>query len=106
MFAGRASGDATVVNIALPSAQRALGFPNADRQWIVTAYALAFGGLLLLGGRIGDMSSRKRVFISGLLGFAGSSALGGAATSFGLLVTARTLQGRSARSWPRLPSAP
>jgi EmrB/QacA subfamily drug resistance transporter len=85
--------DATVVNIALPSAQRALGFPNADRQWIVTAYALAFGGLLLLGGRIGDMFSRKRVFIAGLLGFAGSSALGGAATSFGLLVTARSLQG-------------
>ena len=85
--------DATVVNIALPSAQRALGFPNADRQWIVTAYALAFGGLLLLGGRIGDMFSRKKVFITGLLGFAGSSALGGAATSFGLLVTARTLQG-------------
>ena len=85
--------DATVVNIALPSAQRALGFPNADRQWIVTAYALAFGGLLLLGGRIGDMFSRKKVFITGLLGFAGSSALGGAATSFGLLVTARSLQG-------------
>ena len=85
--------DATVVNIALPSAQRALGFPNADRQWIVTAYALAFGGLLLLGGRIGDMFSRKRVFITGLLGFAGSSALGGAATSFALLVTARSLQG-------------
>jgi EmrB/QacA subfamily drug resistance transporter len=85
--------DATVVNIALPSAQRALGFPNADRQWIVTAYALAFGGLLLLGGRIGDMFSRKRVFIIGLLGFAGSSALGGAATSFALLVTARSLQG-------------
>ena len=85
--------DATVVNIALPSAQRALGFPNADRQWIVTAYALAFGGLLLLGGRIGDMFNRKRVFITGLLGFAGSSALGGAATSFALLVTARSLQG-------------
>jgi EmrB/QacA subfamily drug resistance transporter len=85
--------DATIVNIALPSAQLALGFPNADRQWIVTAYALSFGGLLLLGGRIGDMFSRKRVFITGLLGFAGSSALGGAATSFALLVTARSLQG-------------
>ena len=71
--------DATVVNIALPSAQHALGFPNGDRQWVVTAYALAFGSLLLLGGRLGDMFSRKRVFITGLIGFALSSALGGAA---------------------------
>jgi EmrB/QacA subfamily drug resistance transporter len=85
--------DATIVNIALPSAQRALGFPNSDRQWVVTAYALAFGSLLLLGGRLGDMFSRKRVFIIGLAGFAISSALGGAATSFEMLVTARTLQG-------------
>jgi EmrB/QacA subfamily drug resistance transporter len=85
--------DATVVNIALPSAQHALGFPNSDRQWVVTAYALAFGSLLLLGGRLGDMFSRKRVFIAGLIGFALSSALGGAAVSFGMLVTARTLQG-------------
>jgi EmrB/QacA subfamily drug resistance transporter len=85
--------DATVVNIALPSAQHALGFPNGDRQWVVTAYALAFGSLLLLGGRIGDMFSRKWVFVTGLVGFSVSSALGGAATSFGMLVTARTLQG-------------
>ena len=85
--------DATVVNIALPSAQHALGFPNSDRQWMVTAYALAFGSLLLVGGRIGDMFSRKRVFITGLAGFALASALGGAATSFGTLVLARTLQG-------------
>src|SRR5437763_6580512 len=85
--------DATVVNIALPSAQHALGFPDSDRQWVVTAYALAFGSLLLLGGRLGDMFSRKRVFITGLAGFAISSALGGAAASFGMLVTARTLQG-------------
>ena len=62
--------DATVVNIALPSAQHALGFPNSDRQWVVTAYALAFGSLLLLGGRLGDMFSRKWVFITGLVGFA------------------------------------
>jgi MFS family permease len=55
--------DATIVNIALPSAQHSLGFPNSDRQWVVTAYALAFGSLLLPGGRIGDMFSRKRVFI-------------------------------------------
>src|ERR1700722_5609256 len=85
--------DSTVVNIALPSAQRALGFPNGDRQWVVTAYALAFGSLLLLGGRLGDMFSRKRVFITGLIGFAVASALGGAATSFSMLVIARTLQG-------------
>src|SRR5271155_5528360 len=85
--------DSTVVNIALPSAQRALGFANADRQWVVTAYALAFGSLLLVGGRLGDMFSRKRVFITGLIGFALSSALGGAAQSFGMLVAARTLQG-------------
>ena len=85
--------DSTVVNIALPSAQRALDFPNSDRQWVVTAYALAFGSLLLVGGRLGDMFSRKRVFITGLIGFALSSALGGAATSFGMLVAARTLQG-------------
>src|SRR5450432_2126274 len=85
--------DATIVNIALPSAQRALAFPNSDRQWIVTAYALAFGSLLLLGGRLGDMFSRKRVFITGMIGFAASSALGGAAVSFVMLVTARALQG-------------
>src|ERR1700683_1023374 len=85
--------DATVVNLALPSAQHALGFPNSDRQWVVTAYALAFGSLLLLGGRLGDMFSRKRIFIIGQAGFALSSALGGAATSFEMLVAARTLQG-------------
>ena len=85
--------DSTVVNIALPSAQRALGFPNSDRQWVVTAYALAFGSLLLLGGRLGDMYSRKWIFITGLIGFALSSALGGAAVSFEMLVAARALQG-------------
>jgi EmrB/QacA subfamily drug resistance transporter len=85
--------DATIVNIALPSAQQSLGFPNSDRQWVVTAYALAFGSLLLPGGRIGDMFSRKWVFITGLVGFAVSSAIGGAAGSFEMLVTARTLQG-------------
>ncbi|MGD0066779.1 MAG: DHA2 family efflux MFS transporter permease subunit [Streptosporangiaceae bacterium] len=85
--------DSTIVNIALPSAQHSLGFANSERQWVITAYALAFGSLLLLGGRLGDMYSRKRVFITGLIGFALSSALGGAATSFGMLVAARTLQG-------------
>src|SRR5258708_8030991 len=74
--------DATVVNIALPSAQHALGFSNNDRQWVVTTYALAFGSLLLLGGRIGDMFSRKRVFITGLAGFAVASAIAGASVPF------------------------
>jgi len=85
--------DSTIVNIALPSAQHALGFANSDRQWVVTAYALAFGSLLLVGGRLGDMFSRKWVFITGLAGFALASALGGAAVSFEMLVAARALQG-------------
>src|ERR1700754_2235530 len=71
--------DATIVNIALPSAQRALDISDADRQWVVTAYTLAFGGLLLLGGRIADYWGRKKLFIIGLIGFAAASALGGAA---------------------------
>jgi EmrB/QacA subfamily drug resistance transporter len=85
--------DATVVNIALPSAQKALHFTNDNRQWIVTAYALAFGSLLLLGGRISDLFGRKWTFVIGLLGFAGASAVGGAAQSFGMLVGARAVQG-------------
>ncbi|GLK18312.1 MFS transporter [Herbiconiux flava] len=85
--------DATVVNIALPSTQADLGFSDGDRQWIVTAYSLAFGSLLLLGGRLSDLMGRKRAFIIGLIGFAAASALGGAADSFGLLVAARALQG-------------
>ena len=85
--------DATIVNIALPSAQRSLEFSDESRQWVVTAYALAFGSLLLLGGRIGDLFGRKRVFIAGLIGFAVASAIGGAAESFGVLVASRALQG-------------
>jgi EmrB/QacA subfamily drug resistance transporter len=85
--------DNTVVNIALPTAQRALGFSNADRQWVVTAYALAFGSLLLLGGRIGDLFGRKRTLIIGLAGFAVASAIGGASVNFPMLVIARTVQG-------------
>ena len=85
--------DSTIVNIALPSAQQALGFSDSDRQWVVTAYALAFGSLLLVGGRLGDMYSRKWVFITGLIGFAVASAIGGAAVSFEMLVAARALQG-------------
>jgi EmrB/QacA subfamily drug resistance transporter len=85
--------DATVVNIALPATQADLGFSNGDRQWIVTAYSLAFGSLLLLGGRLSDLMGRKRTFIIALIGFAAASALGGAAQSFGMLVGARALQG-------------
>src|SRR5256714_4504126 len=85
--------DATIVNIALPSAQKALAFSNDNRQWIVTAYALAFGSLLLLGGRISDLFGRKWTFIIGLLGFAGASAVAGAAQSFGMLVGARAVPG-------------
>jgi len=85
--------DGTVVNIALPSAQRALHFDNGDRQWIITGYALAFGSLLLLGGKLSDLFGRKVTFIAGLVGFALASALGGAADSFGVLVAARVCQG-------------
>jgi EmrB/QacA subfamily drug resistance transporter len=85
--------DATIVNIALPSAQHALGFSDSSRQWIVTAYALAFGSLLLVGGRVGDLFGRKRALIIGLSGFAVMSALGGFAQSFGVLVVARAMQG-------------
>jgi MFS family permease len=87
--------DATVVNIALPSAQASLGFADVDRQWVVTAYTLALGGLLLLGGRIADSVAvgRRRALVIGLVGFAAASALSGAAASLGMLVGARALQG-------------
>jgi EmrB/QacA subfamily drug resistance transporter len=85
--------DATVVNIALPSAQHALAFSNADRQWVVTAYSLAFGSLLLLGGRLSDLLGRKRMLIIGMVGFAAASALGGAATGFAMLAAGRAIQG-------------
>src|SRR6201996_4240486 len=85
--------DATIVNIALPSAQRALHFSNDNRQWVITAYALAFGRLLLLGGKLGDLFGRKWTLIGGLAGFATASAIGGLAQSFGMLVGARALQG-------------
>jgi MFS family permease len=85
--------DATIVNIALPSAQRDLGISDANRQWVVTAYALAFGGLLLFGGRIADRWGRRRAFLIGLIGFAVASALGGAAVNTGMLLGARALQG-------------
>jgi EmrB/QacA subfamily drug resistance transporter len=85
--------DTTIVNVALPSAQRALHFSNDNRQWIVTAYALAFGSLLLLGGRLGDLFGRKWTLIGGLVGFSIASAVGGAAGSFAMLVGARAAQG-------------
>ena len=85
--------DATIVNIALPSAQKSLGFTNDNRQWIVTAYSLAFGSLLLLGGRLSDVFGRKWTFITGLLGFAAASAIGGTAQNFEVLVASRAAQG-------------
>ena len=83
----------TIVNIALPSAQHDLGFSTDSRQWVITAYALAFGSLLLLGGRLSDVAGRRRTLLIGLLGFAAASAAGGAATGFAMLVTARAAQG-------------
>jgi EmrB/QacA subfamily drug resistance transporter len=85
--------DASIVNIALPHAQAALHISNSDRAWVVTAYTLAFGGLLLLGGRIADFVGRKKIFIIGLIGFGLASALGGAAPNAALLLSARALQG-------------
>ena len=85
--------DLTIMNVALPSAQRALGFSTADRQWVVTAYTLAFGSLLLLGGRLADLLGRKVTFLAGLAGFAGVSAIGGASVNFAMLITARACQG-------------
>ncbi len=85
--------DATIVSIALPSAQSALHASDEDRQWLVTAYTLAFGGLLLLGGSVVDLIGRKRAFVLGLAGFAFASAAGGAAPAFPVLIAARAVQG-------------
>ncbi len=85
--------DTTIMIIALPSAQQSLGFTNTDRQWVVTAYTLGFGGFLLLGGRIADMIGPKRTLLIGVIGFAVASALGGAAQTTGMLIGARGLQG-------------
>ena len=85
--------DASVVIIALPSAQRALHISTANRQWMLTAYTLAFAGLLLLGGRIADYFGRKRMFVMSLIGFAAASALGGLAQNSAMLFSARALQG-------------
>ena len=85
--------DATIVNIALPSAQKSLGFSTDSRQWVITAYALAFGSLLLLGGKLGDLFGRKWTFVAGLVGFSLASVVGGLAQSFAMLVAARAFQG-------------
>src|SRR3989442_3180568 len=85
--------DATIVSIALPWAQRALGASDAERQWVITAYTLAFGGLLLVGGRIADTIGRRRAFLVGLGGFALASVVGGSAQSFLVLLIARAAQG-------------
>jgi EmrB/QacA subfamily drug resistance transporter len=88
--------DATIVNVALPTAQGALDFDDAQRSWVITAYTLSFAGLLLLGGRVADRIGRRRAMLVGLTAFAASSALAGAATSFGMLVAGRAMQGASA----------
>ncbi|MBY8877666.1 MFS transporter [Actinacidiphila acidipaludis] len=85
--------DSTIVNIALPSAQHALGISDANKQWVITAYALAFGGLLLFGGRLADLWGRKRTFVVGLTGFALASAVGGAAANEAMLLSSRAAQG-------------
>src|SRR5712692_4224444 len=88
--------DATIVNVALPHIQRALGFSGSGLEWVVTAYALAFGGLLLLAGRAGDLLGRRKVFIAGLLLFSAASLAGGFATSQAWLLAARAVQGAGA----------
>jgi len=88
--------DATIVNVALPHIQRALGFSGSGLQWVVNAYALTFGGLMLLGGRAGDLLGRRRLFVAGLALFSAASLLGGFATSEGWLLGARAVQGAGA----------
>ena len=100
--------DATIVNIALPQVQQDLGFSTTDLSWVLNAYTLTFGGLLLLGGRAGDILGRRRVFIAGILVFTLASFLGGLATSSGWLLAARALQGVAGPSaaptaWPWSP---
>jgi len=88
--------DATIVNVALPHIQRALGFSGSGLEWVVNAYALAFGGLMLLGGRLGDLLGRRKMFIAGLLVFSAASLAGGFATSQAWLLAARAVQGAGA----------
>jgi len=95
--------DTSIINLALPRAQAALGMSDATRGWVVTAYTLTFGALLLLGGRVADLLGRRRIFLDGLIGFAATSALGGLAPTAGVLFAARALQGVFARCWRRRP---
>jgi MFS family permease len=88
--------DATIVNVALPHIQRALGFSGTNLAWVVNAYTVVFGSLLLLGGRAGDLLGRRRIFITGILLFALASLLGGFATGQAWLLSARALQGAGA----------
>ena len=88
--------DLTIVTVALPHIQAALGFSGSNLEWVVNAYAVAFGGLLLVGGRAGDLLERRRVFIAGLLVFVLASLLGGLATDQAWLITARAVQGAGA----------
>src|SRR3954451_20284915 len=85
--------DVAIVNVALPSIQTDLGFSQANLQWVVSAYALLFGGFLLLGGRVADLIGRRRVFVVGLVVFTGASLLSGLSWSEGSLIGARALQG-------------
>ena len=95
--------DTTIVNVALPHIQAALNFSDSGLEWVVNAYALTFGGLLLLGGRAGDVLGRRRVFIAGIVVFAAASLLGGLATSQAWLLASRTLQGGPAPRSSRRP---
>ena len=88
--------DLTIVNVALPHIQAALGFSGSNLEWVVNAYAVAFGGLLLLGGRSGDLLERRRIFIAGLLVFSLASLLGGFAAGQAWLLAARAVQGAGA----------
>src|ERR1700751_334383 len=88
--------DATIVNVALPHVERALGFSGSNLEWVVNAYGLAFGGLLLLGGRAGDLLGRRRMVVGGLLVFSAASLAGGLATSQAGLLAARAVQGAAA----------
>ena len=85
--------DATIVNVALPSIQRGLGFSTTDLQWVVNAYTLVFGGFLLLGGRAADLLGRKRLFVIGAALFSFASLINGIAQSPGMLIAGRALQG-------------
>jgi MFS family permease len=89
--------DATIVNVALPHIQRALGFSGSGLEWVINAYVLAFGGLLLLGGRAGDLLGRRRVFVAGLLVFSAASLAGGLAASQAWLLAARRCKGPARR---------